>query len=55
MESNMNAREALITIQAILHVNTKELTDGGLELSNTELTHILSAVAQGLKDNYVQD
>jgi len=51
----MTARESLIRIKAILDVNTSHLTDGGIELSDTELTYILSAIAQGMKDNHVQD
>jgi hypothetical protein len=54
MESNMlSAREALLQIRAVLDVCSGDLTEGGTELSETELNFINMAIAKGLDDKDV--
>jgi hypothetical protein len=55
MESNMNAREALLKIKTVLDVSENYLVDGGLELSETELVFIEDAIQDGLEDKDVQN
>jgi hypothetical protein len=55
MESNMNAREALLKIKTVLDVSENYLVDGGLELSETELVFIKDAIQDGLEIKDVQN
>ena len=44
----LSAREALLKIQAVLEVSENYLTNGGLELSATELDFIKDTLSDGL-------
>ena len=55
MESNMNARDALLKIKTVLDVSESYLVNGGLELSETELVYIKDAIQDGLENTDVQN
>jgi len=55
MESNMNAREALLKIKTVLDVSEHYLVNNGLELSETELVYIKDAIQDGLENTDVQN
>ena len=44
----LSAREALLQIRAVLDVCSGDLTEGGVELNETELNFITMAIAKGL-------
>ena len=46
----MTEREALLKIQAVLEVSANYLTNGGLELSETELNFIKDTLIDGLEN-----
>ena len=51
----MTAREALFIIQTIFDVSTGSLTNGGIELTETEWHAIYDAIDKGLGDDNVQN
>jgi len=51
----MTEREALYQVRAILDVSSGNLTNGGLELSETELNYILMTIAKGLDNTNAQN
>lgn len=51
----MIAREALLKIKTVLDVSDNYLTNGGLELSETELVFIKDAIEDGLENTDAQN